>query len=110
MTYQHKELAAGRWSKLTLAEQMTHIGSEVNRALNWKGKGNTGLCHESAVRALELLDLSLDSARSFPELKELSRLREAVADYFYGSNQFLSSEVLWRKYFAHFNFLVRRNL
>jgi len=28
----HKELAAGKWFKLSLAEQMANIGSEVSRA------------------------------------------------------------------------------
>ena len=30
---QHKELAAGRWKKLSFCEQMANIGSEVERAL-----------------------------------------------------------------------------
>jgi hypothetical protein len=29
----HTDLAAGRWSTLTLAEQLAHVGSEVERAL-----------------------------------------------------------------------------
>ena len=33
MTYQHKDLAAGRWKELPLFEQMSNIGSEVERAL-----------------------------------------------------------------------------
>ncbi len=38
MSYQHKDLAAGRWSQLSLIEQMANIGSEVERALNWRIK------------------------------------------------------------------------
>lgn len=108
MNYRHKELAAGRWKELSLSTQMSNIGSEVRRALNWQRKGNTEYCRKSASRALELLDLSLDSAGSFPRLKELARLREAVVDYFFGSNRFATSEVLWRKYFDHFNYAARK--
>ncbi|MDD2702850.1 MAG: hypothetical protein PHC33_02420 [Candidatus Omnitrophica bacterium] len=108
MNYQHKGLASGRWEELSLAEQMANIGSEVSRALNWQSKDNKELSRKASVRVLELLDLSLDSARSFPQRKEFARVREAMADYFYGSNQFASSEVLWRKYFGHFNYLARR--
>ena len=108
MNHQHKELAAGRWKKLSLSEQMANIGSEVSRALNWRKKGNSEYCHKAASRALELLDLSLDSAGSYPRLKEFARLREAVVDYFYGSNEFSSSEALWRKYFDHFNYAARK--
>lgn len=108
MNYQHKELASGKWSKMSLAEQMANIGSEVSRALNWQKKGNTEYCRKSASRALELLDLSLDCAGSFPKLKEFARLREAVVDYFYGTNEYSSSEDLWRSYFNHFNFAARK--
>lgn len=108
MNYGHKELASGRWKKLSLCVQMANIGSEVGRALNWQRKGNKEYCQKAVSRALELLDLSLDSTGSFPRLKELARLREAVVDYFFGSNQFSSSEALWRKYFDHFNYAARK--
>jgi len=108
MNYQHKELASGRWKELSLAEQMANIGSEVSRALAWRKKGNSEYCKKAVSRALELLDLSLDCPGSFSRLKELARLREALVDYFYGVNQFSSSEVLWRKYFDHFNYAARK--
>jgi hypothetical protein len=108
MNRQHKELAAGRWKGMTLSEQMANIGSEVSRALNWMEKGNLEYSRKAAVRALELLDLSLDSADSFPRLRELARLREAVVDFFFGDNQFSSSEALWRNYFDHFNYAARK--
>ncbi len=108
MNYRHRELASGRWKELSLSEQMANIGSEVSRALNWRNKGNAEYCQKAVSRALELLDFSLDCAESFPRLKELARLREAVVDFFYGSNRFSSSDILWRKYFDHFNYAARR--
>jgi hypothetical protein len=87
---------------------MANIGSEVCRALSWRRKGNENMSRKASARALELLDLSLDSTKSFSRLKEYARLREAVVDYFYGSNQFHSSEKLWRRYFDHFNYIARR--
>ena len=108
MKHQHKELASGRWKKMSLSEQMANIGSEVSRALNWRKKGNPEYSQKAAVRALELLDLSLDCAESFPRLRELARLRETVVDFFFGSNEFSSSEDLWRKYFDHFNYAARK--
>ncbi len=109
VSVRHKNLAHGRWLRMSLRQQLANIGSEVSRALNWKAKGNRQFCQEAASRSLELLDLSLDSAKSFPTLKELARLREAIVDYFYGSNRFCSSEILWRKYFDHFNYALRKN-
>ncbi|MBU4589597.1 MAG: hypothetical protein KKG01_01580 [Candidatus Omnitrophica bacterium] len=110
MTVQHKNLAAGKWSRMPLCEQMANIGSEVSRALNWRKKGNEDLSQKAASRTLELLDLSMSSSGIFSRIKEFARLREAIVDYFYGSNQFASSETLWRRYFDHFNYALRKRL
>jgi len=59
-------------------------------------------------RALELLSLTLEACQVPSHYKELTRLREAVIDYFYGENKFVSSEMLWRKYFDHFNYAARK--
>lgn len=90
-------------------QQMANIGSEVHRALNWKNKNNDSYCQKAVDRALELVDLTLASVQGFSRLKELARLREALVDYFYGVNEFSSTEILWRKYFDHFNFAARKD-
>jgi hypothetical protein len=109
MTVRHKDLSLGRWRQLSLCEQMANIGSEVCRALNWRKKGNEELSQRATARALELIGFSMDSAKSYAHLREFARLREAVVDYFYGTNQFSSSEKLWRGYFDHFNYMARRH-
>ncbi|MFH1380598.1 MAG: hypothetical protein ABIH57_00300 [Candidatus Omnitrophota bacterium] len=109
MNYQHKELAAGRWNKFSFLEQMANIGSEIERALKWRTKRNAVYCQKAFERALELLDLTLDNTKKFSRLKELTRLREAVVDYFSGTNEFISSESSWQKYFSSFTYAARRN-
>ncbi len=109
MTYQHKDLANGRWKELPFVEQMANIGSEVERALSWQKKNNPSYSQRASDRALELLDLALDGATTYPRRKELARLREAVADYFFGTNQFSSSENSWKSYFIPFTYAARRN-
>jgi len=109
MTIQHKSLSEGRWAELSLCEQMANIGSEVLRAIKWRNKGKEELSKRASARALELLDFSLDSNKSLPRLKEFARLREAVVDYLYGTNEFSSSDILWQKYFDHFTFMARRD-
>ena len=105
---QHKDLAAGRWSRLAFLEQMANVGSEVERALNWRTKNNPAFSQRAFERALELIDLTLAGAKSLPRLRELARLREAIVDYFAGNNQYGSSEVLWKRYFLPFAYAVRR--
>lgn len=84
--FQHKDLAAGCWAQMSLAEQMLNIGSEVSRANRWRCKGNEEQCHRAADRALELMSLTIDANTSRPGLKELCRLYEVMADYYYGDN------------------------
>ena len=108
MTQQHKDLAAGRWKELSFIEQMANIGSEVERALNWQAKHNPAYSQKAYERALELVDLTLDCVMSFARLKELARVREALVDYFSGTNQFMSAESSWRKYFLPFTYAARR--
>ncbi len=109
MNCQHKQLTEGRWNQLPFLEQMANIGSEVERALNWKAKHNTEYSRKAFERALELMDLTLDSATGFARLKELTRVREAIVDYFAGINQFNSTETSWRRYFLPFTYAARRN-
>ena len=108
MSYQHLDLAAGRWSQLPLIEQMANIGSEVERALNWRIKKNVDYAQKAFERALELIDLTLDSNRNYAHLKEIARMREAMVDYFFGVNQFRSSGESWRLYFLPFAYASRR--
>lgn len=109
MSSQHADLAAGRWSRLTFLEQMANIGSEVERALNWRAKNNAAYAQRAFERALELMDLTLGSARSATRLKELARARETLVDFFGGANHYGSTEALWRSYFSHFTYAARKN-
>jgi hypothetical protein len=108
MTY-HRELAAGRWRQLALLEQMANVGSEVERALNWRAKNNPEYAARAFERSLELLDLSLECAGSRAHRKELARVREALVDYFTGSNEYRSTPEAWKKYFLGFAYAARIN-
>jgi hypothetical protein len=103
----HPSLASGRWRSFTLVEQLAHIGSEVERALGWRGKGRPENAEKALERGLELLDLTLNDPRHRGRLRELTRLREVLLDYFMGENQFGSSEESWRRYFYYFAYAAR---
>jgi hypothetical protein len=99
MNMQHRELAAGRWRSLSLVEQLANVGSEVERALNWRGKNNSEYSLLAIERALELLHLTIEDPRHRRRLRELTRLREVLLDDFFGGNQFGSTDKSWRSYF-----------
>lgn len=103
MNYIHKELASGKWLKLSFAQQMANIGAEVGRAINWRSK-DIRLSQAAFERGLELLDLSMqDSKNHGNRFKELCLLKEVMADYFMGSNEYGSTEKNWDSYFYFFN-------
>jgi hypothetical protein len=109
MSYQHKDLASGRWKGMPLLERMAHIGGEVERAISWRERGNASYSEKAIERALELIDLSLQYPLRPSHLREMARVREVLVDYFYGCNEFKSTDSSWRRYFSHFAYAARRN-
>jgi len=107
MSYQHKTLASGRWNKLSLIEQLANIGSEIERTILWQEKGNKDYSQKALERGLELLSFTIADPKNRERLKELTRVRELLIDYFEGENQFSSSSLLWRKYFYPLTYATR---
>ena len=98
-----------RWSKMPLLEQMANIGSEVERAINWRDKKNEANAQLAFERAMDLFDLSLSVSKEYPRLKEIARAKEAWADYFAGANQFQADAAGWKRYFTQFALASRKN-
>jgi hypothetical protein len=107
MSFQHKQLAAGRWRELSFVEQMANVGSEIERTVSWLKKGNSEYGRLAFERTLELLDLTIADARNKSRLRELARVREALADHFAFSNIYNSTDESWQRYFYSFAFAAR---
>ena len=108
--FQHKEMAAGRWWTLSIFEQLGNIGSEISRALKWKGR-NPALSQGAVVRALELFDLTLADPRyraSVARLREIARAREVFLDFAIGSNQYQSTQENLQRWFDQFAIAAQR--
>ncbi len=105
--YIHKELAAGGWQRYSLLEQLANIGAEVCRALAYDAKGDTERREKALERGLELFDLTIDDQRWRKRLKEITRAREVVCDYFYGGNQYKSTAESLDRYFMQFAMAAR---
>ena len=106
----HRDLAAGRWWSLSLAQQLGNVGSEISRAATWSAR-NPQRAEAAFHRALELIDLTLDDPRhrgSVARLRELARLREVVVDFFAGPNQYGSTAASLQKYFDAYGIAARR--
>ncbi len=100
----HSGMTPDRWHAFTLAEQLGNVGSEVSRTLKWRSR-NPRIAEGAMVRALELIDLTLDDPRhraSVARLREICRVREVLLDFLVGPNQFGSTEVTLQRYFDAF--------
>jgi len=85
MTVLHKTLEE-RWARMSLAEQMGNIGSEVSRAAFFLKKDDREKCLNSAARGLELFDFSIKAAQQNKRrgaLKELTRSRDIFCEIFF---------------------------
>lgn len=101
----HTDLTLERWSQFTLFEQLANVGTDVERAIRWRNKGNVEYSNNAFYRALELLDLTLADPKNKRRgcLKELLYVREGLVDYFF-ENEFNSTDQQWYDYFYHFNY------
>jgi hypothetical protein len=109
-TFQHRDLAGGRWWTMPLALQMGNIGSELSRALKWRGR-NERFFTGALARAVELSNLTLTDPRyrRLPgRLKELARAREVLLDFLVGPNEHGSSPDSLQRYYDAFALAAAR--
>jgi len=104
MNYQHQQLASGRWAAMPFFEQMSNIGSEVERTIKWKAKGNKEYSRMAFERSLELLELTIADSKNMKRLRELTRLKEILIDHFEFDNDYNSTDKNWSNYFYSFNY------
>jgi len=102
----HSELASGRWFELTLLEQLGNIGSEVSRAVKWRGRDEK-LFSGAIERALELFDLTIDDPRWRTRLKEICRAREVLCDTVFGPGSYSTTLDDLDRYFTQFAMAAR---
>ena len=106
----HVQLADGRWARLTLLEQMAHIGSEVERAIRAHESGRSQRFDQALNRALELFDLTAADARwRGPRCREILRAREEFCRLFFDEEVPPGSASGLRSYFLHFAVAARRS-
>jgi len=77
-----------RWHRLTLAQQLGNVGSELARARRGQAQGFRDRRDAALCRALELLDLTLDDPRRRGGCREIARLREVVADWYLETGEY----------------------
>ena len=101
----HKNLVAGRWFTLSLAEQLGNIGSEFLRAKTWQSRTDEDRFRDAKTRFLELMDLTLSDPRwNSPRRREFARVREQAVEELEDAQDTKQS---LQKYFDQFAFQAR---
>ena len=97
------------WHKLSIFEQLGNVGSDFERALRWKAKGQQKLFDNSFARTLEQIDLTLlDQRWAGARRREIARLREEVcAEILYRDNP--ESAAGLQRYFLAFATAARKD-
>jgi hypothetical protein len=111
MTTQHNTAVgpATTWPRLTIVEQLAHVGSEVERAIRAHESGQHDRFAHALRRALELFDLTASDDRwRGPRRREILRAREEFCRLFYARDASSESARSLRKYFLAFAVAARR--
>lgn len=108
MNHSYKHISTERWAALPFIEQMANIGSEIGRALNWREKNNEHYSQKAFERSLDLISLTIENISVNTRLKEITRLREVLIDFFLGENEYASTEGALRRYFMQFAYACRK--
>ena len=101
-------MAPEKWQKLSLAEQMGNIGSEVNRVIYLEKADDKNNKEKALGRVLELIDLTISDKRWKGRLFEICRLREVICDLFLGNNTYRVSPKFLKDYFLFFALLATK--
>lgn len=107
MSYKHGESVVERWHRMTLAEQIGNIGSEVSRTASAQNKDESRF-NNALARALELFDLTLSDPRWRGRLWEIGRMREVFCDAVLGGAEYGESLINLQKYFDQFAYAATR--
>jgi hypothetical protein len=102
-----KELAGERWNKLSIIEQMTNIGCDVDRAICLRNEGKLDYSRNAFNRAIELLDFTIADPKNKKRWNELCPLKDHLIDYFVYDNKYATSDEWFQKYFSYFSHIHR---
>ena len=90
------------WFKMPVEEQISNIGSEVNRAIKWKNKGNSNRSKGFCEKAIDFLKLTKEDPKNQRRDEEFDFCIEELEDYFLGENIYGTTDDMLVKYYDAF--------
>jgi len=105
----HSDTLLQKWSKLTLAEQLGNVGSEVSRMIKWRNC-NPDIAERAFERMLDLLNATITCQIGKHRLRELTRVRELInTDWCSNESSNYSSLDGFNQYFTQFAALANKD-
>ena len=96
------------WVKLSLIEQLAHVGAEVHRASNWEQKKDIQSRNNALERAIDLVDSILAGANLSHRTREIARLRETICACYAGKSEGKDSLSMLDNYFLTLAIYARK--
>lgn len=91
-----------RWFAMGIGEQISNIGSEVNRAIRYKNKNEEDKKKRFYEKAVELLELTCADPKNKHRCGELQECIAELTDYFVGGNEYNTTDEVLIKYYDAF--------
>ena len=90
------------WYKMPVGMQLANVGSEVNRAITWKRKGDAQRSAGFCNKAIEYLEIMKTDEKNRNRTGELNFCIEELKDYFLGENIYNTTDEMLKKYYDAF--------
>lgn len=90
-----------KWFSLSINDQISNIGSEVERALKYKDKDKNKTI-EFLNKSIELITRTQKDPKNIHRIGELNFCIEELLDYFIGDNIYNTKDTDIRKYYNQF--------
>ena len=75
-----------RWWTMTVSEQILNIGGEVQRACDWRAKGDEEKAQRFFDKAMGWFELTINDPKNKNRIRELSLVEEELSVYFASGN------------------------
>ena len=94
------------WFAMPVGTQISNVGSEVHRALNWRKSGNKQREAAFCKKAIEFLNIMKSDPKNKHRLGELDACIEELQDFFLGNNDYQTTEETLIRYYDAFLYQV----
>ena len=91
-----------RWFEMPVWMQISNVGSEVQRAIRWKKRGDNQKAENFCKKAIEFWRLSEQDPKNKHRVGEFESAIDELRDYFMGENLYGTSDEMLIRYYDAF--------